>query len=88
MDENYTEILSVMLGNKCLGYEIQQNYYRAISLNSYPLPCSIYSSGSNINYQEINLSDLISNHKFDINDMIKLNEGNHHISKYLRYQNE
>ena len=71
MYENYNDILFIMLSDNCLGYEIQQNYFRALSLNSYPLPCSIYSSSSNINYQGINLSELIPNHKFDIDDMIK-----------------
>ena len=59
MDENYTDILSVMLSNKCLGYEIQQNNYMALSLNNYHLPFTIYSSGSNINYQGINLGTFI-----------------------------
>ena len=53
MDENYTDILSVMLSNKCLGYEIQQNNYMALSLTNYHLPFTIYSSGSNFNYQRI-----------------------------------
>ena len=67
MYENYNDLLFIILSDNYLGYEIQQNYYRALSLNSYPLPCSIYLLGSNINYQGINLSELLSNHKFNIN---------------------
>ena len=88
MAENYTDILSVMLSNKCLGYENQQNNCRALSLHNFHFPFTIYSSGLNINYQGINLGELITNHNSEIDDMIKVNKGNYHISKYLRYHNE
>ena len=37
---------------------------------------------------DINNSDLITNYHPDIDNMIVLNEGYYHISRYLRYHNE